>query len=105
MRRGVIQKGIFDDKGGRGYQTTHPFIQMTVDFPSAHTAGWMPILNVHVRVRKNNTVDFKTLQGVHGLSLDNPQQLGHAGEDQESDPGTGRNHHAEEPPPLPPPRP
>ena len=34
-------------------------IQMTVDFPSAHVSGWMPILDVEVRMREDKTVDWR----------------------------------------------
>ena len=39
--------------------TVCPYIQMTVDYPSAHLDNWIPILDVSVRVRDDNTVDFK----------------------------------------------
>ena len=35
-----------------------PFIKMTVDCPSLHQDGWMPILDLQVKV-SNNTIDFK----------------------------------------------
>ena len=36
-----------------------PSIQMTVDFPSSHISGWMPILDVEVRMREDKTVDWR----------------------------------------------
>ena len=34
-------------------------IQLTVDCPSLHQEGWMPMLDLQERVSDNNTIDFK----------------------------------------------
>ena len=39
--------------------TICPFIQMEVDYPSKHTSGWMPILNIQVRIAEDKSVDYK----------------------------------------------
>ena len=39
--------------------TICPYLQMEVDFPSRSPTGWMPILNLQVRMADDNTVDFK----------------------------------------------
>ena len=39
--------------------TICPYLQMEVDFPSRNPTGWMPILNLQVRMADDNTVDFK----------------------------------------------
>merc|ERR1719430_2145573 len=39
--------------------TICPFLQMTVDYPSKHPSGWMPILDLQVQMAPDNTVNFK----------------------------------------------
>ena len=35
------------------------YIQFTVDCPSNHPSGWMPLLATQVRVAADNTIDYK----------------------------------------------
>ena len=39
--------------------TICPFLQMTVDYPSKHPSGWMPILDLQVQMAPDNTLNFK----------------------------------------------
>ena len=39
--------------------TICPYLQMTVDYPSKNPSGWMPILDLAVRMASDNSVDFK----------------------------------------------
>ena len=39
--------------------TICPYLQMEADCPSNHSSGWMPILNLEVRVSEDNSIDFK----------------------------------------------
>ena len=36
-----------------------PYLQMEADFPSNHTSGWMPILNLAVKVAEDKSISFK----------------------------------------------
>ena len=36
-----------------------PYLQMEIDFPSNHPSGWMPILDLEVRMAADKTVDWK----------------------------------------------
>jgi hypothetical protein len=36
-----------------------PYTKVSVDFPSAHASGWMPLLDLQVRMRQDKTVDWK----------------------------------------------
>ena len=39
--------------------TICPYLQMEEDFPSNHSSGWMPILNLEVRVSGDKSIDYK----------------------------------------------
>ena len=39
--------------------TICPYLQMEADFPSNHSSGWMPILNLEVRVSEDKSIDYK----------------------------------------------
>ena len=39
--------------------TVCPFTTMEVDYPSAHASGYMPILDVMVKVLEDKTVDWR----------------------------------------------
>ena len=38
--------------------TICPFLQMEADYPSNHTSGWMPILDLQVKIAEDNSIDF-----------------------------------------------
>ena len=35
-----------------------PNTRLSVDYPSAHRSGWMPLLDIQVRVASDNTIDW-----------------------------------------------
>ena len=35
-----------------------PNTRLSVDYPSAHQSGWMPLLDIQVRVASDNTIDW-----------------------------------------------
>ena len=39
--------------------TVCPHTRLTVDFPSAHSSGWMPLLDLQVKMSEDKTVDWK----------------------------------------------
>ena len=45
-----------------------PSIQMEIDYPSKHESGWMPLLNLEVRDREDNSIDYKW----YGKKVSNP---------------------------------
>ena len=36
-----------------------PYLQMEIDFPSNHTSGWMPILDLEVQMASDKSVNWK----------------------------------------------
>ena len=45
-----------------------PSVQMEIDYPSRHENGWMPLLNLEVRDREDNSIDYKWF----GKKMTNP---------------------------------
>ena len=45
-----------------------PSIQMEIDYPSRHESGWMPLLNLQVRDKEDNNIDYKW----YGKKVSNP---------------------------------
>ena len=45
-----------------------PSIQMEIDYPSRHEHGWMPLLNLQVRDKDDNSIDYKW----YGKKVSNP---------------------------------
>ena len=39
--------------------TICPYLQVVADFPSNHTSGWMPVLNIQFQVADDNSIDYK----------------------------------------------
>ena len=35
-----------------------PYTRVTVDYPSAHPSGWMPLLDIKVKMLEDNTIDW-----------------------------------------------
>ena len=52
-------RGQEDIRTGDGANGICPYLQMEADFPSNHTSGWMPILNLAVKVAEDKSINFK----------------------------------------------
>ena len=39
--------------------TICPYLQVVADYPSNHTSGWMPVLNIQFQVASDNSINYK----------------------------------------------
>ena len=39
--------------------TICPYLQMEADFPSNHSSGWMPLLDLQVQIARDNSINYQ----------------------------------------------